>query len=153
MGRLNNKVADFGLVKQVRVAANPRNRLATFIGLVFGGFVPVATYTLAHNEVATNPFMWFMVVGGLMFSAMTVFGWARTALHHPAKAAGFVLLTEGVMTFSHTDGLSIVALILLVLINGLATGCRLVVNEGNHSNRKRVELGRYRPGAGLQLAS
>lgn len=121
----------FGVVKQVQIAFNRRNRLATALGFLMGGFVPSATYTVAHFEVATRPLMWLMVVGGLLFSAVTVYKWASLALNSNIKAVGFVILLEGVMTFAATPWLSFAGLFMLACVNGIATGSNLV-------NRERV---------------
>lgn len=127
-------VADFGVVKQAKIAFQRRNRIATTMGFILGGFVPIASYVLAHVEAPTQPMVWILVTGGLIFSAKTVFDWARIALRHPAKALGFVVLTEGIMTFAHTLPLSLAGLAMLVAINGIATGCNLVNKE--EQNRK-----------------
>jgi hypothetical protein len=67
------------------------------------------------------------VLGGLVFSALTVFRWGRLAFGSPVKALGFVVLAEGVMTFCSTAWLSVVALGYLVLINAIATGCTIAL--------------------------
>lgn len=119
-----------GVVDQVRVAFRLKNRLATTIGFIFGGFVPLATYTVAHHAVNTavsvlTQLNAYIVLGGLIYSALTVFAWGRMAFSSAPKAFGFVLLIEGVMTFVQIPWLSLAALGLLVGINGIATGCTL----------------------------
>jgi hypothetical protein len=42
---------------------------------------------------------------------------------------GFCGLLEGVMTFSSTQRLGITALTMLIVINGIATGCNLVADR------------------------
>jgi VIT1/CCC1 family predicted Fe2+/Mn2+ transporter len=121
------------IVDQVKTAMKPQNRLATGAGFVLGGFVPVASFVLAHTEVRAEQPLWaqmpaLLVLAGLVYSAKTVFDWARIAFKHPAKALGFVVLTEGVMTFSHTAALSFAALFILITINGIATGCNLALD-------------------------
>jgi hypothetical protein len=124
-----------GIVDQVKEAMRKQNRLATFAGVILGGFVPVASFTLAHFELRLDgsfisqiPTL-FIIAAGLTYSAKTVFDWARVAFKHPAKALGFCVLVEGVMTFAHTTWLSAVALALLVTINGVATGCNLALDS------------------------
>ena len=67
--------------------------------------------------------MLILVLGGLLFSAKTVWQWAHQAFANDAwKATGFVVLLEGVMTLSQIPALAIAALVLLTAINGIATG-------------------------------
>jgi hypothetical protein len=41
-----------------------------------------------------------MILGGLAYSAISVYEWAQSAFHLWVKAAGFVLLLEGTVTFA-----------------------------------------------------
>jgi|HubBroStandDraft_2_1064218.scaffolds.fasta_scaffold00990_18 VIT1/CCC1 family predicted Fe2+/Mn2+ transporter len=122
-----------GVVAQVRAALAPKARLATFVGFLLGGFVPVATYVVAHCELTSAPLYTqtsaALVLGGLTFSAKTVFHWAAMAFENVLKALGFVVISEGVMTFSTIHWLSLVALGYLVMINGTATACVLSVGR------------------------
>lgn len=124
------KVVDTGVVAQVRTAVAPENRLATLAGFLLGGLVPVASFFVAHYELsgAWDPKA-LLVLGGLLFSARTVFAWAKLAFQNGSKAFGFVVLVEGVMVFSGLAWLSWVCLAYLVVINGVATGCLL--SKGN----------------------
>ena len=131
------------VVDQVREAFRRQNRLATGAGFILGGFVPVASFILAHYEVRPDAPLYsqvptLLVLAGLVYSAKTVFDWARVAFRHPAKALGFVVLTEGVMTFSHTPALAYAALTLLVVINGVATGCNLALDSKESATAKRT---------------
>lgn len=131
------------IVDQVREAFKKQNRLATGAGFVLGGFIPVASFILAHFEVRPDAPLYLqvpslLVLAGLVYSAKTVFDWARLAFRHPAKALGFVVLTEGVMTFAHTPGLYYSALTLLVVINGVATGCNLALDSKEAAATKRA---------------
>jgi hypothetical protein len=123
-----------GVVDQVVLASSPRNRLAAVLGFILGGVVPVATYTEAHLDLdSTHPLheqaATFLVVGGLVFSGKTVFAWAKSAFQDAWKAAGFVLLLEGVMITSNVPVLPLVLLGILVAINGIATGCILSLDR------------------------
>jgi hypothetical protein len=123
-----------GVVDQVIVASRERNRLATAIGFLLGGIVPIATYLEAHVDLDPSLPLYaqiptYLVIGGLAFSAKTVFDWARMAFKNPVKAAGFVLLLEGVMVTSHVPVLPLVLLAVLVSINGVATGCLLSLSR------------------------
>jgi VIT1/CCC1 family predicted Fe2+/Mn2+ transporter len=121
-----------GVVAQVRRACARGNRLAAFVGMLLGGFVPLAVYVVAHNEAVplssitfgtSGP--WALVFGGLAYSAKTVFAWGKLAFESAFKATGFVVLVEGVAVTSHTQWLGLAALGYLVLINGVATACTL----------------------------
>jgi hypothetical protein len=119
--------APSGVVGQIRVAFNKANRLATSAGFLLGGFVPIAAFEICHFELPQEQGLaWAalacLVLGGLVFSAKTVWQWAAAAFLDRAKATGFVLLLEGVMVLSHTSWLSYSALAYLILINGIATG-------------------------------
>jgi len=119
-----------GVVDQVRVAFSPEHRLAAAVGFLLAALVPVAVYTVAHHEVDPGQPLWAqpkvaLVLGGLAFSAKTVYQWARQAFDDWVKAVGFVVLLEGIMVCSSTRWLALAALAYLVLINGAATGCQL----------------------------
>lgn len=128
---------DTGIVAQVRQAFGPRARLATSVGMLLGGFVPVATFVLAHTDLARLfgadglPWAktWALIIGGLLYSALTVYQWAKLAFTSAPKAFGFVVLLEGVMVTSSTRWLAFAALGYLVVINGIATGCTLSVRR------------------------
>jgi len=122
-----------GVVESVRKSLKKENRLATSIGAVLGGFVPASCFVLAHLEIAKE--FWYdpktaLVIGGLVFSAKTVYQWGKMAFRDGSKALGFVLLIEGVMIFSGTTWLAHLALALLVGINAVATGAILSDSDG-----------------------
>jgi hypothetical protein len=123
--RLNGTLEKLGVVTQVKMGMQKRNRLAMVAGAVMGGFVPIATYVVGHYETGVVPAMWLVVAGGLAYSAKSVYDFAAAAFRHPAKALGFVLLVEGVMTFSQTPALALSALALLVAINAISAGVNL----------------------------
>ena len=121
-----------GVVEQVRAALHPRARLATFMGCLLGGFVPVASYAVVHGEFDPGRpgsihslVSLLLVAGGLLFSARTVYDWGKLAFRAGGKAFGFVVLMEGVMVVSDRPWLSLVALGYLVAINAVSTGCSL----------------------------
>lgn len=115
---------EIGVIDQVKMAA--RNPLAALAGFILGGFVPVATFSVSHLDKGLNEYiLWTLVIGGLIYSALTVFGWAKMAFGNGLKAFGFVVLIEGVMTLSGIAWLAYAALALLVVINGIATGATL----------------------------
>jgi hypothetical protein len=120
--------ADRDVVGQIKLAfANP---LPLLIGALIGALVPIATYTVGHAELDASG--WgsvpgAIVVGGCVFSAITVYKWGRRAFDSALKALGFVVLSEGVMTFSHTPWLSVLMLGFLMAINAIANGANLAV--------------------------
>ena len=121
-----------GIVDMVRRASRKKNRIAMVAGFVAGGWIPTVTYLVSHYHVQAQPQLWLLVSGGLTYSAMTVFTWARIAFRHPLKALGFVVLLEGGMTFVPDLWIGLPSLGLLIVINGLATGTNLV-NDSRES--------------------
>lgn len=111
-----------------RPAKKPKLSRAGLVGgTVLGGFVPVSSYTLVHsgNEQAA---LWslpmLLVLGGLLYSAPTVWEWARSFCG-PVKAFGFVLLLEGILVASPVPWLAAVALVLLAAVNALVLATKL----------------------------
>lgn len=123
MAKTNNQ--PFGVVASIKTAVHPRNRVATVAGAILGGFVPLATYTIAHFDARTAPMLWALVGGGLLYSATTMFDWGKQAFRSTWKSLGFVVLLEGTMTFAHTMWLAYLALGLLVGVNAIAAGTKL----------------------------
>ncbi len=117
------------MIQQTRRSFSRGARLAGVIGLIIGGFVPVATYTVVHFEVASNPLLWVLVAGGLIYSALTVFQWAKNAFGSTVKAIGFCILLEGILTFAHSMPLSLSALAVLVFVNAVSAACALQVRK------------------------
>ena len=118
------------VMQQVKTSFAPGKRLATLVGFALGGFVPLASFVVAHYELRADVPLYMqlsalLVLGGLLYSAKTVYEWGKRAFQNAAKALGFVVLLEGVMVTSTTTWLGWVALGYLVVINGLATGCNL----------------------------
>lgn len=126
---------EHGPIEQLRIAC--RNPSASLLGAAIGGFVPVATYTVAHQQLhvggmtqaSTWTPAWALVGGGLLYSAKTVWQWGRLTFNDRWKATGFVLLVEGVMVCSPVVWLSRAALLYLLAINAIATACLLAVRD------------------------
>ncbi len=118
-----------GIVAMVRTAARKRNRIAMTAGFILGGWVPTVTYLICHRHVQEFPILWLLVAGGLTYSAMTVFTWAKIAFKQPLKALGFVIILEGAMTFVPDLWIGLPSLALLIGINGLATGTNLALES------------------------
>ena len=120
------------VIAQIRFALKRSNRLTAFVGCVFGGFIPFACFCEAHRELQLDssvPFYqqpaFYIVLGGLAFSARTVAQWGFKAFRDRYKTFGYVVLMEGVMVSSRLAWLSIPALVCLIAINGIATACNL----------------------------
>jgi hypothetical protein len=132
--RPQRRTVPIGVVDQVTAALRPGARLATVLGFMLGGFVPLASYVVAHFDVDRAIALYeqvstLLVIGGLLYSAKTVYAWGALAFRAPLKSAGFVVLLEGVMVFAQTQWLALAALAYLVAINGLATGCNLALDR------------------------
>jgi hypothetical protein len=129
--RMSKRVSvkkELGVIDSIREAFKFENLLATTAGFILGGFVPLATFFVSHTEVDMSVrgiAMLFLVLGGLVFSAKTVWQWTSEAFGDPWKATGFVILLEGVMTLSTQMYLCVGALVLLTVVNGIATGVKL----------------------------
>ena len=126
------------ILKEVRTAAG--NKTALLGGILLGGYIPFSVYWLMHQEApASTPlcelaghpvaFAHLLVLGGLAYSAKTVYQWGRAVFADRFKAVGFTLLVEGILTFGHSDCLIFPALGILVLINGIAATSRLAETD------------------------
>jgi len=120
-----------GVVDSFKLAFRKKNRTAFLLGSILGGVVPCAAYEVAHFEVKDNPYMWVIVVACLVYSAKSVFEWANVAFRNCVKAAGFCVILEGVLTFSHCTILAYVVLAILVSINAICAGTGLVLDQKN----------------------
>ena len=56
------------LTDQLLFAFRRGNRFFAFGGLLVGGFIPLGSYTLIHQEVAARPYLWALVAGGLLYA-------------------------------------------------------------------------------------
>lgn len=121
-----------GVLAQVRAAAS--NPASAIMGALVGGLVPATAYALAHRATSTGALTWVrwaLVIACLMFSAPTVYEWARQAFGtrrtDVIKSAGFVVLLEGVLLaagYLDVGWLGVVSLVYLIVINAVAVACR-----------------------------
>jgi hypothetical protein len=100
------------------------------IGVLFGGFVPIAIYFTTHRA----SFSWGTQAGafataGLVYSLQTVYQSARQVFGQVTKAAGFTVLLEGVMVTTDVRWLGITALVYLVVINALSAGVNVALGQ------------------------
>lgn len=132
-----------GILDQVRNARG--NKLALALAVPPAAFLPIAVFVIAHSEIPADiaAGIWWkaglkgaFALGGLLFSAKSVFGWAAQMFEDKAKAVGFVALLEGVMVLSETTALSHVALVLLVGINAVAAASSVAMNDSRTKARK-----------------
>jgi VIT1/CCC1 family predicted Fe2+/Mn2+ transporter len=103
--------------KAIKVSAAQKRNLNQLFAALAAGFLPIASFVLAHYEVKTDPRLWVLVAAALVFSAPTLAAWAQRWCVHSYKAWGFTGLLEGVMVLSHIQALSFAGLAILVLIN------------------------------------
>ncbi len=122
------------VVAQVRAAWG--SPLSAWLGVAFGALVPLATFLISHAATAGSGWLraWAcaLALGGLCYSAPTVFEWAREAMGSKLKAIGFVVLLEGVMVSADVLGLhwlGLVCLGYLIVINAAATACRFAFGD------------------------
>lgn len=101
----------------IKINAAQKRTIGQAMASVASGFLPIASFVLAHYESKTNPLLWVLVAAALMFSAPTLATWAQKWCGNAYKAWGFTILLEGVMVFSGTPALSYAGLAILVLIN------------------------------------
>jgi hypothetical protein len=103
------------------------------IGLLLGSSIPAMTFGLVHFVLPNYPddriVLWVITVGDLAFSAPKVFRWCDSAWGSKFEAAGMVLLLEGKMTFVHGLWLPLIALFVIVFINGVYSACRLQIRK------------------------
>lgn len=116
-------------VDQVRRAFAPGQRLPALLGFALGGFFPFSSYWCAHHDVKVNHWLWFAVIGGFIVSSTSVFMWARLAFRSTIQAVGFVIITEVGATFFTTPWLSLMAMTILVFINGISKAVSLQVRS------------------------
>jgi len=126
-------------------------------GCILGGFVPIVVFFTSHSKAiqeATSiqqilmdySYLMILIIGGLAFSATSVYRWAYQAFGNSwVKAAGFVVLVEGTLTLSPNPYLAWAALVYLVIINAIATGTTLALAQGEHNKAKYQETRQVHP--------
>ena len=60
-----------------KVSVAQKRTIGQVCASVAAGFLPVASFILAHYETKTNPLLWILVCAALMFSAPTLAEWAE----------------------------------------------------------------------------
>jgi len=134
---MSKSKAKLSVMAQIRTSFARRNWLATAIGALKGGSIPFGTFVLYHLEMGNDPWQpkGVLVLCGLIYSIRTVYGWCQQVFRQADgspdtwKALGWCLLIEGLMTISTTFWVNCGALALLVLINAVATGISLTMED------------------------
>lgn len=103
--------------KKKGLTAAEKKTVGQVLAATAAGFLPIASYAIAHHEMNSNRWLGLLVVAALLFSAPTLAQWAQKWCKSPYKAWGFTILLEGVMVFSKLPWLSITALVILGAIN------------------------------------
>ena len=140
-----DELPERGVIVQIKRAFSRSSALATSIGFLLGSFIPVSTYVLTHHELDKEHPLYtqvltYVIVGGLAYSAITVYSWALLAFKSRVKALAFVVLLEGTMVVSSNVLLNSAALFYLAFVNGTATGCTLAEDESREAQSAEEEL-------------
>lgn len=127
------------ITDRFRSALLPANRLATVIGSIIGGAVPVAVHHIVHHEVDPTAPLYgqvkvYLVLAGLLFSGLSVYGIARDVFQSAPKAFAFVVLLEGTMALADAPALSWAMLGILVVINAVSASVALA-NEQRETRK------------------
>jgi VIT1/CCC1 family predicted Fe2+/Mn2+ transporter len=101
----------------IKVSAAQKRTIGQFVAAIASGFLPIASFVIAHQEAASQPLLWILVAAALMFSAPSVASWANKWCGHQIKAWGFTVLLEGTLVFAHHEALSLGGLAILILVN------------------------------------
>jgi hypothetical protein len=127
-----------------------RHPRAAILGGLLGGAVPWFARALAHGEIpeawsgghtVLAAVMLAVVLGCAAFSMLTVYKFGKAAFGDERKAVGFVLALEGVMLVAHGTT-SVVALLLLVVINAIANGCVIALSREATARRQEADARR-----------
>ena len=90
------------IINQLHTAV--RNPTALLLGGACGALVPLGTSYVTHEllagELAQRSILPLLVFGGVVFSSLSVYAFARTVFGSWYKALGFVVALEGYMTFT-----------------------------------------------------
>lgn len=148
---------ELGIVGQLEEAWSCK--LALMIAAIWAGSVPIGVYVLTHVEgiyLMDVPFenwtpRYYVALGGLLFSASSVWAWGRT-FYNGLKSALWVMLLEGCMIFSHTQWLQRYVLVLIVFTNMMAAGCRAAQKEKKRRATKALLVEASRTSAGSLAA-
>lgn len=103
---------------------------AAVLAAALGGLPPLGAYITAHYDVGRFTdwrrfALWSVLAACMVFSMRTVWGWGHAAFDERLKAVCLVVALEGLMVFSPTTWLAMLALCYLIGINAVATACNI----------------------------
>jgi len=135
------------IISQLHIAV--RNPTALLLGGACGALVPLGTcyvtHELLHGDLVQLSILLLLVLGGLVFSCLSVYAFARAVFGTWYKALGFVIALEGYMTFT-AGWLSVTALVFLIAINAIANGCRVAAERDAELRHGAARAARRRRG-------
>jgi hypothetical protein len=135
------------IISQLHIAV--RNPTALLLGGACGALVPLGTWyvthELLHGDLVQLSILLLLVLGGLVFSCLSVYAFARAVFGTWYKALGFVIALEGYMTFT-AGWLSVTALVFLIAINAIANGCRVAAERDAELRHGAAQAARQRRG-------
>lgn len=136
------------IISQLNTAV--RNPTALLLGGACGALVPLGTcyvtHELLHGDLVQLSILPLLVLGGLVFSCLSVYAFARAVFGTWYKALGFVIALEGYMTCT-AGWLSVTALVFLIVINAIANGCRVAIEREAELRRGADRAAKQRRGS------
>ena len=95
-------------------------KLETILAAVAAAFVPVGVFVTSHKALTTGSApLAVLSIAGLVYSIPSVVAWAQKWTGHRAKAIGFTVMLEGIMTISGEPWLAGIALAILAGVNAM----------------------------------
>lgn len=142
------------ITRQLALAVQPQNRLATGIAALMGFIVPLSVYSVTHELPRTYAsegigakfvFLCILGIAGCVFSAKSVFQWGKLVFADTFKAIGFAVLLEGILSASGivSDSLwfkvlGMISLAYLMLINAINCGTNIIIQNKEYVRAERA---------------
>ena len=93
LGRRGSAMQSRSIISQLHIAV--RNPTALLLGGACGALVPLGTchvtHELLHDDIVQLSILLLLVLGGLVFSCLSVYAFARAVFGTWYKALGFVI--------------------------------------------------------------
>lgn len=130
--------ASMGIVDKMLVATRDIHRTTFYSGILIGGFVPLASFSVFHFGVLRVPYtsisfpmMALFVLGCLGFSFPKVFTQAKVEFSTSLEAVCYTTLLEVAILLPHSihwavTAVSIGALVITIAINATVTASKLI---------------------------
>jgi hypothetical protein len=147
-------MTSISITRQLALAFQKENRLATTIAGLMGSFVPLGVYATTHALPIVHGkdgigiqfvILSILALAGCVFSAKSVFQWGRLVFNDTYKAVGFAILLEGFLSasailpdFLFFQVLGMVALAYLVLINAINCGTNMILQNKEYLREARA---------------